>query len=259
MRSAAPPVEGKPDLRGDVALDLDGLRRWMAAHRGGDAAAFDEWAAPDLLELGWLLGRRLARGALLRPLLGSSGGLVFCDRRVRVLHARYVHAGRDLDLEEGCFINGHSRRGVTFGDRVTVGRGAIVAPTGLLGGPPGEGLRVGDRSNLGHWAYIGCSGFVSIGSDVLMGPRVALLAENHNLDSAEEPIKAQGVTRLPIVVEDDVWLGAGATVVGGVTVGRGSVVAAGSVVTRDVEPFSIVAGAPAKLVRTRAQAGDTGA
>ena len=234
--------------------DLDGLRRWMATHRGGDGAAFDEWTAPDLLELGRLLGGRLARGALLRTRLGSSGGLVFCDRGVRVLHARYVHAGRDLDLEEGCFINGHSRRGVVFGDRVTVGRGAVIAPTGLLGGPPGEGLRVGDRSNLGHWAYVGCSGYVTIGSDVLMGPRVALLAENHNLDSPHEPIKAQGVTRLPITIGDDVWLGAGCTVVGGVTVGRGSVVAAGSVVTKDVEPYSIVAGVPAQLVRSRTDA-----
>lgn len=130
----------------------------------------------------------------------------------------------------------------------------MIAPTGLLGGPPGEGLRVGDRSNLGHWAYVGCSGFISIGSDVLMGPRVALLAENHNLDSPDKPIKAQGVTRLPITVEDDVWLGAGAIVAGGVTIGRGSVVAAGSVVTRDVEPYSVVAGVPAKLVRSRTPA-----
>jgi acetyltransferase-like isoleucine patch superfamily enzyme len=234
-----------------VAADLHAVRRWIAAHRGGDGAAFDEWTAPDLLELGWLLGRRLARGALLRARLGSSGGLVFCDRGVRVLHGRYVRAGRDLDIEEGCFINGHSRRGVTFGDRVTLGRGVMIAPTGLLGGPPGEGLQVGDRSNLGHWAYVGCSGFISIGSDVLMGPRVALLAEDHNLGSADEPIKAQGVTRLPIAIEDDVWLGAGAIVTGGVTIGRGSVVAAGSVVTKDVAAYSVVAGVPAKLVRSR--------
>ena len=231
---------------------LDGLRRRLAARRGGDPGAFDEWTAPDLLELGALLGRRLCRGALLRARLGASGGLVFCDRHVRVLHARHVRAGRDLDLEEGCFVNGLSRRGVIFGDRCTVGRGAVVAPTGLLGGEPGEGLRVGDRSNLGAWAYVGCSGFVSIGSDVLMGPRVSLLAEDHNLGSLDEPIKAQGVTRKPITVEDDVWLGAGSTVVGGVTVGRGSVVAAGAVVTADVEPYSVVAGVPARLVRSRA-------
>lgn len=234
-----------------MAADLDNLRRWLSGHRGGAPDAFDDWSAPDLLELGWLLGRRMARGALLRARLGSSGGLLFCDRHVRVLHARHVHAGRDLNLEEGCFINGHSRRGIVFGDRVTVGREAVVAPSGLLGGPPGEGLRLGDRSNLGAWAYVGCSGFVNIGSDVLMGPRVSLLAEDHNLGAIDEPIRAQGVTRKPITVEDDCWIGAGATVVGGVTVGRGSVVAAGAVVTADVAPYSVVAGVPAKLVRSR--------
>ena len=110
---------------------------------------------------------------------------------------------------------------------------------------------MGDHSNLGAWAYVGCSGFIAIGSNVLMGPRVSLLAEDHNAGSTDQPIKAQGVTRLPITIEDDVWLGAGATVVGGVTIGRGSIVAAGSVVTRDVEPFSVVAGVPAALVRSR--------
>ena len=149
---------------------IDTLRRFIADRRGGDPGALDEWSAPDVLELSWMLGRRLCRGALLRARLGSSGGLVFCARGVRVVHARHVRAGRDLDLEDGCFINGLSRRGVVFGDRCTVGRGAIVAPSGLLGGEPGEGLLMGDHSNLGAWAYVGCSGFISIGSHVLMGP-----------------------------------------------------------------------------------------
>lgn len=234
-----------------MTRDLDAVRRLLAARRGGDPGAFDEWAAPDLLEFGWMVGRRLCRGALLRARLGASGGPVFCDRRVRIHHARHIRTGRDLDIEEGAFINGLSQRGVTFGDRCTVGRGAVIAPSGLLGGEPGEGLHMGDHSNLGAWAYVGCSGFITIGSNVLMGPRVSLLAEDHNAASTDELIKAQGVTRLPITIEDDVWLGAGATVTGGVTVGRGSIVAAGSVVTRDVEPFSVVAGVPAALVRSR--------
>ncbi len=230
---------------------VEALRAYIARRRGGNPDALDEWSAADVLELTWMVGRRLCRGALLRARLGSSGGLIFCDRNVRIHHARHIHAGRDLDLEEGCFINGLSRRGVVFGDRCTVGRGAVIAPSGLLGGEPGEGLTLGDHSNLGAWAYVGCSGLITIGSNVLMGPRVSLLAEDHNAGSTIDPIKAQGVSRLPITVEDDVWLGAGVTVVGGVTIGRGSIVAAGSVVTRDVEPFSVVAGVPAALVRSR--------
>jgi acetyltransferase-like isoleucine patch superfamily enzyme len=234
--------------------NLDRLRRAIARRRDADdPRALDGWGAPELAGLGWLLGRRLARGTLLRARLGHAAGRVFCERGVRVLHARHVHAGRDLNLEEGCQIMGLSRRGIVFGDRCTVGRGAMISPTGILGGEPGDGLRMGDNANIGHYAIIGCSGFIEIGARVLMGPHVCLIAENHVIDDPDLTLKEQGVERAPIVIEDDVWLGSGAIVVAGVTVGRGSVVAAGAVVTEDVRPGSIVAGVPARLVRSRGE------
>jgi len=232
---------------------LDELRRAVARRRNaGDEHALDEWGGVDLAGLGWLLGRRLARGALLRARLGDAAGRVFCERGVRVFHPRHVCAGRDLNLEADVEIMGLSRRGIVFGDRVTVRCGAMISPTGIFGGELGEGLRMGDNSNIGPYAIIGCSGFISIGARVLMGPHVCLIAENHDFDDAGRPIKDQGVRRAPITIEDDVWLGAGAIVVAGVTVGRGSVVAAGAVVTEDVPPGSVVAGVPARLVRSRA-------
>ena len=89
---------------------------------------------------------------------------------------------------------------------------------------------------------------------------VCLIAENHVADDPERPIKVQGVSRESILIEDDVWLGAGVIVVAGVTIGRGSVVAAGCVVTHDVPPFALVAGVPARVVRSRtATADDSGA
>ena len=159
--------------------------------------------------------------------------------------------GRDLNLEEGCQIMGLSKRGISFGDRCTVGRYAQIAPTGILGGVPGEGLKMGDNANIGPYSFIGCSGYIEIGARVLMGPRVNLLAENHNFDVAGVPIKNQGVTRRFIVIEDDCWLGAGSTVLSGVTVGHNSVVAAGAVVARDVAPCSVVGGVPARVLRMR--------
>ena len=173
---------------------------------------------------------------------------------MRVHHARYVEAGRDLNLEEGCEIVGLSRRGVVFGDRCTVGRYATIVPTNLLGGEPGEGLRLGDNSNIGPYCWIGCSGYIAIGNRVLMGPRVNLLAENHLFADLGRPIKLQGVERSSITIEDDCWIGAGSSILAGVTVGHGSIVAAGAVVTKDVPPLSIVAGVPAEAVRARASA-----
>lgn len=85
-----------------MAYDLAWLRRLMAERRGvDDPETMAEWQAPEFLSLGWMLGRRVARGALLRVRLGDAAGLVFCERGVRVSHARHVRAGRDLNLEEG--------------------------------------------------------------------------------------------------------------------------------------------------------------
>jgi acetyltransferase-like isoleucine patch superfamily enzyme len=227
------------------------LREALARRKGLDPAAVQDWGGRDLASLLCTLGGRAARGALVRARLGHAEGLVLCGPRVRLYQPWHIRAGRDLSLDEACEIVGLSRRGIVFGDRCTVGRFATIQPTNKLFDEPGEGLRVGSRSNIGHFAYIGCSGFIDIGDDVLMGPRVSLLAENHVIDDIDTPMKDQGVTRSFIRIEDDCWIGSGSVVLAGVTIGRGSVVAAGSVVTRDVPPFSIVGGAPARLIRSR--------
>jgi acetyltransferase-like isoleucine patch superfamily enzyme len=233
-------------------VDYTPIRDFLTSRKGNaDPSGLSEWNGPELASLGWLVARRVVRGALLAQRLGSADGLIFCERNVRVLHGRHVSAGRDLNLEEGAYIVGLSKRGVVLGDRVSVGRFAIISPTNPLGGEPGEGLRVGDHSNIGAFAWVGCSGYISIGDRVLMGPRVTLLAENHLFDRTDAAIKDQGVVRSPITIEDDCWLGACSTIVAGVTIARGSVVAAGAVVTRDVPEFSVVAGVPARVVRQR--------
>jgi acetyltransferase-like isoleucine patch superfamily enzyme len=154
-------------------------------------------------------------------------------------------------LEEGCEIVGLSKQGIRFGARCTVGRHAIIRPTNVLLAEPGEGLILGDHSNIGAFSYVGCSGYIAIGAKVLMGPRVQLLAENHRFDRLDTPIRDQGVERSFIRIEDDCWIGAGSTILAGVTVRGGSVVAAGAVVTRDVPAGVVVAGVPAKVVRER--------
>jgi acetyltransferase-like isoleucine patch superfamily enzyme len=228
----------------------------LVAARRDRGAADDllEWRSADVGALALLLGSRALRGSLLRARLAHAAGIVFADRNVRLLHAGYISAGRDLNLEEGCQIMGLSRRGIVFGDRCTVGRFAMICPTNAFGGEPGEGLKVGDHSNIGPFAYVGCSGYVEIGRRVLMGPRVTLIAENHTFDEPGLPIKEQGVERRDITISDDCWLGAGATILAGVTVGSGAVVAAGAVVTRDVPPLTVVAGVPARVVRERTAA-----
>ena len=114
-------------------------------------------------------------------------------------------------------------------------------------------LNLGDNSNIGAYCYIGCSGRIDIGKNVLMSPRVSFFAENHNYSNINTPMKDQGVTRMPIIVEDDCWLASGSTILAGAHIGEGAIVAAGAVVTKEVPPFAIVGGIPAKVLDWRKQ------
>lgn len=226
-------------------------RKLAAAKKMGAENDLALWRWRELISFGWTTGWRVVRGFLIRSRLGRAGGLVLCERNVRLYHARHIRVGRSFSLEEGCEIVGLSKRGVIFGNRCTVKKGALIRPTNVLLNEPGEGLFVGDGSNIGAFSYIGCSGYIEIGKNVMMGPRVNLMAENHNFERVDMPMKEQGVTRSFIKIEDDVWLGVGSTVTAGVTVGQGSIIAAGAVVTKDVPPFSVVGGVPARIIKSR--------
>jgi acetyltransferase-like isoleucine patch superfamily enzyme len=227
------------------------IRICLAHWKHLDPSSLTLWRWRELVSFFGTVAGRLARGLCIKCRLGASDGLVLCDKRVRLYHARHICAKSGFSLEEGCEIVGLSKRGIVFGRRCTVKRGAIIRPTNVLLNEPGEGLRVGDGSNIGALSYIGCSGYIEIGNNVMMGPRVNLMAENHNFDRTDIPMKEQGVTRSFIKIEDDVWLGVGSTVTAGVTVGKGSIVSAGAVVKKNVPPYSIVGGAPARIIHFR--------
>ena len=114
----------------------------------------------------------------------------------------------------------------------------------------GRGVELGDRSDLGMDSLI--IGPLRVGRDVMMGPRCVILAGRHATGRTDVPMNQQGF--LPdraVVIEDDVWVGASVTVLPGRVIGTGSIVGAGSVVTRDVPPWSVVGGNPARVLGTR--------
>ena len=165
--------------------------------------------------------------------------------------ARYLEAGRDLIIEDHAEVNCLSRRKIITGDRVTIGKFAIIRPSNIYGGAIGEGLKIGNNSNIGPYAYIGCSGYIEIGNNVMISPRVSIYAENHIYDDPDRLLKDQGVKIEQVIIEDDCWIAANSIILAGVTIGKGSVIAAGSVVTKDIPPYSIAAGVPAKVIGTR--------
>lgn len=111
-------------------------------------------------------------------------------------------------------------------------------------------LRIGSDTGIGEFSVLRASGGLTIGDRVQIAAGCVLTTRGHPLD-----LPRHGRTvDAPIVVEDDVWLGAGAIILPGVTVGRGAVVAAGAVVTADVAPMTIVGGVPARPIRALEEA-----
>ena len=106
---------------------------------------------------------------------------------------------------------------------------------------------------IGHHTRIGLHntiiGPVEIGSHVNLAQGITVTALNHNFNDTNKRIDEQGVSTNPVTIEDDVWIGANAVILPGVTIGNHSVVAAGAVVTKDVPPHSLVAGVPAKVIK----------
>ena len=109
---------------------------------------------------------------------------------------------------------------------------------------------IGDRSGIGPNCFL--HGPTKIGKCVMMGQDCLIYTRNHDFSNVDIPMIDQGFKeKKEVIIEDDVWIGARVIILPGVKIGKGSIIGAGAVVTKDVEPYSVVAGVPAKLIRKR--------
>jgi maltose O-acetyltransferase len=128
------------------------------------------------------------------------------------------------------------------GERVNVEKGANFYT--------GWEIELGDDSSLGIDCMIPYD--LKVGKDVMMGPYVVIVGNSHQFSRSDIPMRLQGIKEYPPVrIEDDVWIGARAIIMPGLTLGKGSIIGAGSVVTKDVPPYAIVGGNPAHLIKYR--------
>ena len=192
----------------------------------------------------------LLRGLALKPCLRSSKGLLFIGRRCKIRFRNMISAGMSLNIGDNVEINALSKSGITIGNNVSILRGSIIECTGVLS-DLGEGLIIGNNVGIAQNCFIQVRGPVKIGNDVIFGPNVSIFSENHNFENPDLPVSRQGVTRIGVTIEDGAWLGTRAVILDGVVVGMNSIVAAGSIVTKNVPPYAVVGGVPAKIIKTR--------
>lgn len=153
----------------------------------------------------------------------SDSHLSFGSKKIRALCGKLIlrHCGKNVNIEKGANFS--------------------------------SDISLGDNSGIGINAEL--SGAITIGNDVMMGPYCMMYTSNHGMERTDIPMwRQKSETPRPIVIGNDVWIGSRVIILPGVHVGDGSVIGAGSVVTKDVEPYSVVAGNPAKLIRKRGEA-----
>lgn len=192
---------------------------------------------------------QLIRGFILKRRITTSG-MAFCGKEVIVQHAYQIRAGKSFIIEDGVHINALSEKGIVAGDNVTIGKYAVLSCTGVIASK-GVGIRLGNNTAIGAQSFLGGQGGITIGNDVIMGPQVKIFSENHQYDDPAILIRKQGVTRKGVVIDDNCWIGAGATILDGVSIARGCVIAAGSVVTKSIPENSFAAGVPATIIKSR--------
>jgi acetyltransferase-like isoleucine patch superfamily enzyme len=207
------------------------------------------WEQLILTLLGWMptvvgVGLRAVAYRLIMRL----EGLVAIERGVRVRFADQIRLGKGVYLDEGVYLHA-CPAGIEIGENTLVMHHAELHVYNFRN-LPHAGIRIGRDSLIGEFNILRGQGGIVIGDRVYTSPLVQLAAVNHVFADPTRPFVEQGITAQGITVEDDVWIGAGAIITDGVRIGQGAVVAAGAVVTRDVPPHTVVAGVPARVVKT---------
>lgn len=172
------------------------------------------------------------------------------SKKIKIIIGKIIYnvLGKHMPLSDGKFNFGSKKVRAFCGKLILKECGKNVNIE--KGARFGSELSLGDNSGIGINAQI--APYVTIGKDVMMGPDCMMYTTNHGMERTDIPMwKQKSSVPSPIVIDDDVWIGSRVIILSGVHIGKGSVIGAGSVVTKDVAPYSIVGGNPAKLIRIR--------
>ncbi len=182
-----------------------------------------------------------------RSIFGRLGKSIYIQDSVEFINTPCIEIGNGAQILRGANINaiGHPKNKIFIGDGVQIQQGVDIRALN------DTYIKIEEETFIGPYVCIAGPGNIKIGKGCLIAAHSGLFANNHNFTDPLQYIARQGITRKGIVIEDDCWLGHNVTVVDGVTIGKGCVIGAGSVVTKDIPPYSIAVGTPAKVVKSR--------
>ncbi|MCL4183311.1 MAG: acyltransferase [Burkholderiaceae bacterium] len=156
-----------------------------------------------------------------------------------------ITLGRGVIVDDDVVLDAKGEgSSIALGDNVLLGRGSILTCNRST-------ISIGGFVSIGPYCFLVSRSRLSIGSNVAIGAGTYLLGGGHAHDDVDTPVIRQARTSQGIVVEDGAWIGIGAKILDGVTIGQHSIVGAGAVVSKDVPPWSVVLGNPARVVEKR--------
>ena len=171
---------------------------------------------------------------------------VFISPMAIVRNGYKIRLGTNVVVERGAMLS-VGKEGKSF---IDIGANSYLYSNCIIKASDGW-IKMGHDCTVNELTILHGDGGLEIGNDVRIAAQVRIIAMNHIYDNPKTPIRLQSIRAEGIKVEDDVWLGIGSTVLDGVTIGKGSVIGAGAVVTKDIPPYSIAVGVPAKVIKKR--------
>ena len=217
----------------------------------------------------------IIRNWFYHSLFAQIGNCVRIQPGVEFVQPRNIEIGHNVTINRGVYISsaatnktqeGKNRvcleEGVNLGFDVqinTFGKSSQIYLRKQVNLDRGVDLRaldggyieIDESTYIGPYTCMAGPGAIAIGKNCLIGSHSGIYANNHNFADLEHNIAEQGITCQGITLEDDCWLGTGVKVLDGVTIGQGSVIGAGAVVTKDIPPYSVAVGVPAKVISRR--------
>lgn len=193
---------------------------------------------------------RVLRNVLYRLIFPRVGKSAYIQPNVRFIGTKAIEIGDNVRIYSGTYVSTRGAK-VCIENDVSINRDVDIRAC-----EDGEGIFIGEGTYIAPFVCIAGPGKVQIGKDCMIASHSSMYANNHRFMDRDVLIRCQGITTEGIVIEDDCWLGTGVRVVDGVRIGKGSVIGAGAVVTRNIPPYSIAVGVPARVIGTRGKSQD---